>query len=80
MRKLRHERGSQAFACVDERIDEHELRQNREFGQRAPRIVSTTKNIIGVITILNIKPMCWLIDTAAKREASAGGENRRTTT
>ena len=75
MRKLRHERSSQAFACVDERIDERELRQNREFGQRAPRIVRiTTEKYHRRHHHTEHQADVLLIDTAAKREASAGGE------
>src|SRR6266705_1698061 len=43
MRQLRRQRRAEAFARVDQRIDQHELLEPRQHLKRCPRIIGTTE-------------------------------------
>ena len=58
MWKLWNKGGSQPFARVSKRVDEHKLLQDWKITERTPRIIGCTQKIMGVRTMLNMRPMC----------------------
>jgi len=71
VRELWHERSSQAFAGVDQRIDQHSFLQDGKFVQRAPRVVSSAKENQRSQNHTEHQSNMLLIDAATQCESTA---------